>query len=162
MSSSELDERRLIAWGRRLGAAAARSGVFVGLVGPLGSGKSTLVRAACRGAGVSGNVPSPTYTLVREYPLPGGRRLFHVDLYRIEEASELRDLGWDRVLAATGPVFVEWADRVPDRLPEDRWEIRLGFARGGEARRVETRRLGGAPELPEPVRERERTVEEAC
>lgn len=150
VSSAEMDEDELVAWGRELGMAAARSGPFVALVGPLGSGKSTLVRAACRGAGVRGRVPSPTYTLIHEYPLSGGGRLFHVDLYRIGDPAELRDIGWARVLAAEGPVFVEWADRVRERLPADRWEIRLEMARGGESRRVEARRVGDAPELPLP------------
>lgn len=149
-SSMELDEDGLVAWGRCLGEAAARSGVFVALEGPLGAGKSTLVRAACRGAGVRGRVPSPTYTLVNEYPLPDGRRIFHVDLYRIRERRELRDIGWERILAAAGPVFVEWADRIPGSLPADRWEVRLAMAGADRLRRVRVRAMGDAPELPAP------------
>ena len=63
----DLDERALAAWGRRIGRIAADNAVFVCLYGALGAGKSTLARAACRGAGVTGPVPSPTFTLVNQY-----------------------------------------------------------------------------------------------
>lgn len=148
----ELDEEALREWGRRLGAAAARERVFVALLGPLGAGKSTLARAAARGAGVVGNVPSPTYTLVNEHPIPGGdgATFFHVDLYRLSGRRALDEIGWDRILAAGGPVFVEWADRAAGALPGDRWEIRLEIPADGSIRRVELRREGSAPTPPEP------------
>lgn len=148
-----LDEESLRAWGRRLGAAAARDRVFVALLGPLGAGKSTLARAAARGAGVVGAVPSPTYTLVNEHPLPaddGGATFFHVDLYRLSDGRALDEIGWDRLLAAHGPVFVEWADRAGGALPADRWEVRLGIPPDRSLRRVELRREGEAPAPPAP------------
>lgn len=148
----ELDEGALREWGRRLGAAAARDGVFVALLGPLGAGKSTLARAAARGAGVEGSVPSPTYTLVNEHPIPGddGATFFHVDLYRLSGRRALDEIGWDRLLAGGGPVFVEWADRAAGALPGDRWEIRLEIPAAGSIRRVELRREGSVPPPPEP------------
>lgn len=151
-----LDEPSLRAWGRRLGADAARDGVFVALLGPLGVGKSTLARAAARGAGVEGAVPSPTYTLVNEHPIPGGggggtgATFFHVDLYRLSGGRALDEIGWDRILAADGPVFVEWADRAEGALPADRWEVRLGIPAERSLRRVELRREGAAPAPPVP------------
>ena len=147
-----LDEEALRRWGRRLGAAAARDRVFVALFGPLGAGKSTLVRAAARGAGVEGAVPSPTYTLVNEHRLPGedGGTLFHVDLYRLSGPRALDEIGWDRLLSREGPVFVEWADRAGGALPGDRWEVRLDVPEDRGLRRVAVRRLGDAPEPPEP------------
>lgn len=146
-----LDEEALREWGRRLGAAAARERVFVALFGPLGAGKSTLVRAAARGAGVEGAVPSPTYTLVNEHPLPGedGGTLFHVDLYRLSGPRALDEIGWDRLLAGEGPVFVEWADRAEGALPADRWEVRLDTPEDRSLRRVAVRRAGAAPRPPE-------------
>lgn len=141
----------LEAWGRRLGRTAARWGGLVAMVGPLGSGKSTLVRAAAGAAGVEGPVQSPTYTLVREYLLPDGRTLFHADLYRIEDPAELRELGWERLLSASGPVFVEWADRATGWLPETRWEIRLDMGPDAEHRRAAIRAVGEAPAPPGPA-----------
>lgn len=151
MTSSALDLEGMEAWGRCLGPAAARWSGLVALTGPLGSGKSTLVRAAARAAGVEGRVPSPTYTLVHEHPLPHGRTLFHVDLYRIEDPRELPGLGWERLLAAAGPVFVEWADRAAGRLPGTRWEIRLEMGPDPGLRRVSARAVGGAPAPPSPA-----------
>ncbi len=150
----ELTEEGLERWGRRLGEEATDpgegTGVFVALHGPLGAGKTTLVRAACRGAGVEGTVRSPTFTLHNHHRPRGRRPIHHVDLYRLEGPGDLDDLGWDDLLDARGAVFVEWAERAGDRLPDDRWEVRLGMAEDPARRRVEARRLGGAPPLPPP------------
>ncbi len=152
-----LDEESLRAWGRRLGAAAARDGVFVALLGPLGAGKSTLARAAARGAGVEGAVPSPTYTLVNEHPLgrDSAGTFFHVDLYRLSDPRDLDEIGWDRLLGGDGPVFVEWADRAGEELPADRWDVRLGIPGDRSLRSAEVRRRGSAPAPPEPAAARE-------
>lgn len=170
MSGSEavlLDEESLRAWGHRLGRAAADGRVFVALFGPLGAGKSTVARAAARGAGVEGTVPSPTYTLVHEHALPGpdgdvsggGTRFFHVDLYRVSGPRALEEIGWDRLLSGNGPVFVEWADRAGDELPPDRWEVRLEIPEDRGLRRIEVRRAGRAPEPPRPEDEVSRAEE---
>lgn len=150
-----LTEGKMNAWGRRLGPAAARWDGLVALTGPLGSGKSTLVRAAARACGVEGPVQSPTYTLVHEHPLPGGATLFHVDLYRIGDPGELVALGWERILSLPGPVFVEWADRAPGRLPDRRWEVRLEMTGDSHLRRARIRSRGGAPRPPIPRESRE-------
>lgn len=151
-----LSEEELRRWGRALGRAAAEGGVFVALFGPLGSGKSTLVRAAARGAGVEGTVPSPTYVLVHEHALPdGGGTLFHVDLYRLEGPADLHELGWERILEARGPAFVEWADRAEGALPEDRWEVRLDVPDDPGRRTAAVRAVGDAPRPPGPTEGRE-------
>ncbi len=149
-----LSERELEAWGRRLGAAAARDRVFVGLAGELGAGKTTLVRAACAAAGVRGPVTSPTFTLVHRYEGCHGP-VFHVDLYRIGNSAELLDLGWDDLVSGEAPVFVEWAERAGGDLPPDRWDIRLAIADGGRTRALDAVAVGSAPPippLPEPAR----------
>jgi tRNA threonylcarbamoyladenosine biosynthesis protein TsaE len=86
-----------------------RIGDVVLLIGELGAGKTTFVRGVARGTGSRSDVASPTFQLVRIYP--GRLQLAHVDLYRVENSSELRDLGLDE-LADRGAVVVEWGDRL--------------------------------------------------
>ncbi len=86
-----------------------RTGDVVLLVGELGAGKTTFVRGVARGTGSKADVASPTFQLVRVYP--GRVQLAHVDLYRVENSAELRDLGLEE-LASQGAVVVEWGDRL--------------------------------------------------
>ncbi len=146
----ELDRAGLEEWASTLGLSALASGTFVCLMGPLGAGKSTLVRAACRAVGVTGAVPSPTFTLVIRHETPSGTPIWHADLYRLEDPDLLVDAGWPELLEGDGPVFVEWAERAGNWLPPDRWEIRLGFADRPDRRRVAARSLGAAPPIPSP------------
>ena len=86
-----------------------RPGDVVLLTGELGAGKTTFVRGIAQGAGSKADVASPTFQLVRIYP--GRVQLAHVDLYRVENNAELRDLGLEE-LADKGAVVVEWGDRI--------------------------------------------------
>ncbi len=149
MTRIQLDEGALRQWGQVLGAAAARDSVFVALFGALGSGKTTLVQAACEGAGVSLGVTSPTYTLVHWYYGKHGP-IAHADLYRIKSTAELLLLGWDELESGRATVFVEWADRAADELPPDRWELWFEVVLGGRARVIEAKSLGAAPPIPDP------------
>jgi tRNA threonylcarbamoyladenosine biosynthesis protein TsaE len=94
--------------GRELGTRL-RVGDVVLLTGELGAGKTTFVRGVAMGAGSAAPVASPTFQLVRIYP--GPVQLAHVDLYRLESSSELRDLGLEE-LAGEGAVVVEWGERL--------------------------------------------------
>ena len=89
------DEGATEALAERLAAAlpGQTAGLTLLLRGDLGAGKSTFARALIRSLGHSGPVPSPTYTLVEPYDLPGGM-VYHVDLYRVSSEDELRYLGW--------------------------------------------------------------------
>lgn len=135
------DEAATRAAGRALGAALT-GGDAVALVGDLGAGKTTLVQAVAEGAGVAPDVPvtSPTFTLVQTYPAPR-LTLVHVDLYRIERARELPELGLDELIGRRDTAaLVEWADRF-DVLPRDHLWVELTHALGG-GRRLAARGTG--------------------
>ena len=151
-----LSEAQLVAWGEALGREADSGAVFVALYGELGAGKSTLARAACRGLGIAGAVPSPTFTLINVHQTSSGA-LYHADLYRIDpDLDELAlqavlvDAGWPGLLESDDPVFVEWADRAAGWLPADRWDIWLAFSPDPSTRDVSIVRRGTAPKPPEP------------
>jgi tRNA threonylcarbamoyladenosine biosynthesis protein TsaE len=152
MSPRRLDvtvgPRALEAWGEAVGRMAAGEGLVVALTGPLGAGKTSLVRAASRAAGALEPARSPTYTLHHRHRLSGGGTLHHLDLYRIGSTAELVDLGWDDLIESGDSVFVEWADRASGALPPDRWDVDLAMEQAGRSRRLRARARGAAPPLP--------------
>jgi len=113
--------------GRRL-----RPGDLVLLRGELGAGKTTFVRGIARGIGSAAPVASPTFQLVRIYP--GRVQLAHVDLYRLEQGDDLRDLGLDELLDA-GAVVVEWGDRINKTVGADAAMISIEHL-GGDRRLI--------------------------
>jgi tRNA threonylcarbamoyladenosine biosynthesis protein TsaE len=131
---------------RRLAAALARAldaGLVLALVGPLGSGKTVFAKGLAEGLGLDPRrVASPSFVIASEYPLPGAgplRRLVHVDLFRVRSADELESSGLADWLEPGALVAVEWGDRFPEVLPEDRLEIRFS---GEVGRDLEVRALG--------------------
>ena len=121
--------------GRRIGGAAARGDVLA-LVGELGSGKTVLAKGLAEGLGAASarEVTSPTFVLCREY-LGGRIPFYHFDAYRLKGAADLAHIGADEILGEDGLAAVEWADRAPHGLPEDRLEVRLEVA-GAASRRL--------------------------
>ncbi len=126
--------------GRRLGEVAEPGDILL-LDGPLGAGKTVLVRGISSGLGWSGEVGSPTFVLVRQYP--GRLELVHADLYRLSDRQEIDDLGL-LDLSGNGVLAVEWADRAPwlaiegsariSLLPGDSEDERVISMVGGERR----------------------------
>jgi tRNA threonylcarbamoyladenosine biosynthesis protein TsaE len=102
-------------------AHLARPGDVITLTGPLGVGKTALARGLIAALGHSGEVPSPSFAIVQPYETLDPR-VWHVDLYRIEHASEIEELGLDSATDAL--LLVEW----PERAGEDRWPDALNLS----------------------------------
>ena len=128
-------------WGRSLSP-----GLVLGLVGPLGAGKTHLVKGIVSGNADTHTAPvtSPTFTLVHEYP--GRVPVFHLDAYRLASAADLARLGFDEMVGECSTVIVEWADRVRPAMPENSVWVTLEFLAGNSRRIV----ASGHGELAEP------------
>lgn len=112
-------------------AAVLRPGDTIALYGDLGAGKTTLARAIIAALGWSGEVPSPTYTLVQGYDPPEVRiPVWHIDLYRLTSPSDADALGLFETDAA---LLIEWPERLGDRLPAE--TLRLTISGSGDAPR---------------------------
>ena len=117
------NEAETEAIGARL-AAALSPGAVVAYEGGLGMGKTAFTRGLAAGLGYKGRVTSPTFTIVNEYE--GGRLpLFHFDMYRLNSADDLFDIGWEDYLARGGVCAVEWSENVADALPENTVRVRI-------------------------------------
>lgn len=112
-------------------SARLKPGDVVGLVGELGSGKTTFIQGVAAGLGIKGRVNSPTFIIMREYG-----NFCHVDLYRLEEdlKAEMDNLGlFDKISGGTSIVLIEWAERIRNLLPKKtKW---VSFKDLGENRR---------------------------
>jgi tRNA threonylcarbamoyl adenosine modification protein YjeE len=111
---------------RLLASVLPEAGIAVVLSGPLGAGKTIFAKGVAAGLGIDPNsVTSPSFAICSEYDLPGGRRLAHLDGYRLASATELEGAGFLDLLVAGTVVLVEWGERFRDALPADRLEITL-------------------------------------
>lgn len=115
-------EADTIALGERLGREIGRGVVL--LIGNLGAGKTTLAKGIAQGLGAApaDEVSSPTFTLIHEY---GGGRVYHIDLYRLDEPRQVETLGLEELFDRDALVLIEWGERFPELLPDDRTEIHI-------------------------------------
>ena len=118
-------EEETIALGRELAASLAPGAVL--LIGNLGAGKTTLAKGIVEGlkAAPADEVSSPTFTLIHQYGQIGAAPVYHIDLYRLDEARQVESLGLEDLFASGSVVLLEWAERFPALLPRQRTEIRL-------------------------------------
>jgi tRNA threonylcarbamoyladenosine biosynthesis protein TsaE len=148
--------------GRVIGSSLT-GGEILALNGPLGAGKTALVRGIASGLHIRPeSVSSPTFVLAQEYR--GRIPLVHIDLYRLRTVAEVESMGLGDYLASSAVIAIEWADRFPEWLPEDRLEVQLTYrsptrrdslitAQGPRSSRLLTRvtrawqAVRGAPEL---------------
>ena len=134
MNTFELEDQTLFSASREeteaLGEALARHlppGSVVALYGNLGAGKTVFARGFARGLGITEAVSSPTYTIVQEYPLPGGNGFFyHLDLYRIADEHAALGFGADEFLDDPASyALLEWPERIRGILPPGRIEVTI-------------------------------------
>jgi tRNA threonylcarbamoyladenosine biosynthesis protein TsaE len=113
--------------GRRIGRRLSAP-LLIALTGDLGSGKTALVQGLAKGLDVPAEytITSPTFTLINEYP--GRLPLYHVDLYRLQDAVEWDDIGLPEVIYGDGVVAVEWAEKIVEEdLPSERIVVDMGI-----------------------------------
>ncbi len=144
---SEVETDRL---GRALAELVA-PGTVIGLIGPLGAGKTRLTRAIAEALGVDPRaIASPTFVLIHEYD--GRIPVYHFDAYRLGGPDDFEALGASEYLDGGGVCLVEWADLVRDRLPREAWSVTIEPT-GPESRRVRIGFPAGAP-FADRLRER--------
>lgn len=109
-------------FGIRLGKLL-KGGDIVSLTGDLGTGKTTFTKSIGKGLGVDDYITSPTFTLINEYE--GRYKLYHFDVYRLENVEELEDLGFEEYFYSNGVTIVEWGDKIDKFLPRERIQINI-------------------------------------
>jgi len=140
----ESEDATLAAGGELAAAlrAAQLDHAVIYLHGDLGAGKTTFARGFLRGCGYTGRVPSPTYTLVEPYEFDQ-HTVYHVDLYRLADPSEVDDLGLADLDGAGVVMLIEWPERAAGRLPQADFEVTLQLEGTGRALRLEAPTVAG-------------------
>ncbi len=131
------NERETYEAGFSLGETAARGEVFA-LTGDLGVGKTVFTKGLAAGLGIEEPVSSPTFTIVQVYE--GGRLPFyHFDVYRIGDAEEMEEVGYEDYIYGGGVSLIEWADLIADILPKHHTKVRIekNLENGFDYRRIE-------------------------
>jgi len=128
-------EEETIALGERLARELPAKQVVL-LIGQLGAGKTTLAKGIVKGLGAADpdEVSSPTFTLIHEYGSQG--RVYHIDLYRLDQPREVATLGLEDLFDRQAIVLIEWGERFPQFLPAERTEIRIRTT-AGDQREIE-------------------------
>ncbi len=127
LSTTSAEQTRAVA---AVLAARSRAGDLLLLAGDLGAGKTTFAQGFGQALGVAETITSPTFTLLRQYPVTAGpagvRTLLHADLYRLDHLREIEDLGLDELLEDGAVALVEWGDAAGPLLGPDALTVRLG------------------------------------
>jgi tRNA threonylcarbamoyladenosine biosynthesis protein TsaE len=138
MTRRTSSEAETLALGRELARHLPSRAVIL-LIGNLGAGKTTLAKGIVEGLGAAPpeEVTSPTFTLIHEY---GRGRVYHIDLYRLDEPKEVATLGLDELFDRDAVILIEWGERFPHLVPAARTEIRIRATENDE-REFEIRQL---------------------
>ena len=109
-------------------AQKCRDGAIIALSGPLGAGKTAFTQGFAQGLGISERLISPTFILMRQYNIPNHPhgKLFHIDLYRLENAEEIESLGLEEIFANPQNItLIEWAEKLGQKLPPKAIKIKI-------------------------------------
>lgn len=93
--------------------------------GPLGAGKTTIIKAICKILGAIDTASSPTFTIVNEYRREADSSLFHIDLYRMKKTEEAYDIGIEEYISGDSYCFIEWPGLIKEFLPEGTVNVRI-------------------------------------
>lgn len=115
-------------------------GDVIALIGNLGTGKTTFTQKFAKSLGVTENLKSPTFNYVLEY-FSGRLPLYHFDVYRLSEAEEIYEVGYEDYLNNEGVLLIEWADIIKSELPKEYIEIRLDY-NDENSRKIEIKYIG--------------------
>jgi tRNA threonylcarbamoyladenosine biosynthesis protein TsaE len=91
----------------------------------MGAGKTTLIKALCREAGIEDSVTSPTFSLVNEYRTPDNKKIYHFDFYRINNITEVYDFGYEEYFYSDALCLIEWSEMVEELLPDNTLRIKI-------------------------------------
>jgi tRNA threonylcarbamoyladenosine biosynthesis protein TsaE len=100
--------------------------------GPMGSGKTTIIKAICKELGAVDQLSSPTFTLVNEYRTIKGEILYHIDFYRIKNRDEVFDFGIEEYLTGVSYCFIEWPELVEGVLPAETIIVKITVSKDGQ------------------------------
>ncbi|MBS0350666.1 MAG: tRNA (adenosine(37)-N6)-threonylcarbamoyltransferase complex ATPase subunit type 1 TsaE [Proteobacteria bacterium] len=129
------DQQAMLELGAKL-AQSCQPGMILFLQGPLGAGKTTLVRGILKGLDYHGKVKSPTYTLVESYNL-SQKTLFHFDLYRLNSPQELLEIGFEDYLRSDAMIIIEWPEKASSILPKADFFCTIAIPNDGLGRKVQ-------------------------
>lgn len=115
----------------------AKAGEVYTLIGDLGVGKTVFTQGVAEGLGITGPVSSPTFTILQVYD-EGRLPFYHFDVYRIEDAEEMEEIGYEDCICGEGICLIEWADRIEEILPEKYLQITIekDLEKGFDYRRI--------------------------
>jgi len=108
--------------GKKIGSLAC-AGDIICLTGDLGSGKTHFTKGIAEGLGISDNITSPTFTIVNEYE--GRIKLYHFDVYRVNDPDEISAIGFDEYIFGEGICVIEWSNYIRDLIPEEYISINI-------------------------------------
>lgn len=100
--------------------------------GEMGVGKTTLIKQLCKSLGVEDATSSPTFSLVNEYQIPNGKKVYHFDFYRIKQETEALDMGVDDYLYSGNWCFIEWSEKIANLIPEEHSTINIELLSDGK------------------------------
>ena len=128
--------------GKKL-AAQAKPGQIFALIGDLGVGKTIFTKGMAAGLGISEPVNSPTFTIVQQYD-SGRLPLYHFDVYRIGDVSEMDEIGYEDCFYGEGVCLIEWSQLIPEILPDEVIRIRIekDLEQGFDFRRITVEKRG--------------------